>query len=149
MRGWIVGLLALVVGIVVVGVVAIAAFAGADRNTPIVELEVGDCFELPDETNGTIDGVDTVDCSAPHLAEVVHVGTLNDGDDVVSEYPPDDELFALVDRSCRNAGVVVSEAFGLLPIAPTVKVWESFDGRYVCVAVPFGGEPVTGSARTG
>ena len=93
-----------------------------------------------------LDSVDTVDCDTPHLAEVVFAGSLNDGDE---PYPPDDELFATVERLCRAADVVQSDAFGLLPIAPTPALWESFDGRFLCVAVPFGGEPVTGSARSG
>jgi hypothetical protein len=147
MRGWMFGLIALAVGIFVLGVVAIVAFVGSSDGTPIVQLDIGDCFDLPESAtaDGTIDSVDTIDCGTPHLAEVVLVGSLNEGDE---PYPPDDELFASVDRACREADVVESAAFGLLPIAPTLELWESFEGRYLCVAIPFGGEPVTGSARS-
>ncbi len=145
MRGWMIGLLAVAVGVFGLGVAAIAVFSGSGAGTAIVDLEVGDCFDLPDDVtaDGNIVAVDTVDCATPHLAEVVFVGSLNGGDE---PYPSDDELFARVDASCRVAVVVESDAFGLLPIAPTLELWESFDGRFLCVAVPFGGEPVTGSA---
>ena len=148
MRGWMVGLVALAVVVFGVGVAAIGAFSGSDDGTAFVDLAPGDCFDLPDEmaADATIDSVDTIDCELPHDAEVVSVGTLNDGDD---PYPPDAELFAAVEAACQSAGVVDSGSFGLLPIAPTVDLWESFDGRYVCVAIPFGGQPVTGSLLDG
>ena len=145
MRGWMIGLLAVAIGVFGLGVAAIAAFSGSSADTSIVELEVGACFDLPDDAtaDGNIDAVETVDCDTPHLAEVVFVGSLNDGDE---PYPSDDELFARVEAACRSTVVVESDAFGLLPIAPTLELWESFDGRFLCVAIPYGGEPVTGSA---
>ena len=38
---------------------------------------------------------------------------------------PDDELFVAVDRAYRQAPVSVSPDFGLLPVAPTIELWES------------------------
>ena len=136
-----------VVGLVIVAGL-VAAVAGSGGSTPIVDLESGDCLDLSaDETDdGTIDEVDVIDCSEPHLAEVVFVGSLNGGDE---PYPPDDELFAEVDLACGRARVVDADEFGLLPVAPTRELWESFDGRFLCIAVPYGGELVTGSARSG
>jgi len=146
MRGWMVGLAALVGLVVVSSLMVIAVVSSAEGGTPLVDLGVGDCFDLPDDvSDGSIDGVDVVDCSEPNDAEVVFVGELNEGGD---PYPSDEELFVVADRACRQAPVVVSPDFGLLPVAPTVQVWESFDGRLLCVAVPFGGQPVTGSALT-
>jgi len=151
MRGWMVGLVAVAVSVFGLGVAAIATFWESDAGTSLVDLDVGDCFDLPDDAaaDGTIETVETVDCVVPHLAEVVLVGSLADGDE---PYPPDDELFAIVDRACRNAELDIDEvdsaSFGLLPIAPTVELWESFEGRFLCVAIPFGGDPVTGSVLT-
>lgn len=151
MRGWVVGLVA-AVAIVVVAAVGVIAVITSDDQVAIVDLDVGDCFDLPDEADdeadddGELRSVPLVDCAEPHLAEVVAAGELNTGND---PYPSDEELFARVDDACRAAEVVDSGAFGLLPIAPTLELWESFDGRYLCVAIPFGGDPVTGSIVAG
>ncbi len=147
MRGWVAAVVAVALAVVVLGVAVIAVVAGSSGSTPLVELEVGDCFDLPaDGSDDTVAEVDLIDCEEPHLAEVVFAGSLNEGDD---PYPPDDELFAAVELACRRADVVASDDYGLLPIAPTPELWASFDGRFLCVAVPFGGQPVTGSARSG
>lgn len=135
------------VAVVLVALGAIAVLTGGD-GTALVDLEVGDCFDLPDDMASDLDEVDTVDCSEPHLAEVVALGVLNESGD--EPYPGDDAaLFDVVDRACRAQDAVDSPDFGLLPIAPTLALWESFEGRYLCVAIPFGGEPVTGSLVAG
>ena len=150
--GWAIGVVAVSLLVVAAGAVVVAVITSSADGTNIVDLDVGDCFDLPsgDSADGPDDGivesVDVVDCATPHLAEVVALGSLNDDD---AAYPSDAELFADVERACRAADAVESAAFGLLPIAPTRKLWDSFDGRYLCVAVPFGGEPVTGSALAG
>jgi len=148
MRGRLLLLTVVALAVFLVGVGAIAVVLSSGEGTAIVDLDVGDCFDLPDDAiaDGTIDAVDTVDCSTPHLAEVVVRGELNSGDD---PYPSDDELFAKVDRVCREARVVDPGVYGLLPIAPTLELWESFEGRFLCVAIPFGGSLVTGSAQSG
>ncbi len=100
MRGWMVALLVVVLLVITAGVGAIAIVVSSGDDAPVVELEVGDCFDLPDDVAGDVLGsVDTVDCSEPHLAEVVAAGALNPGGD--APYPPDDELFDLVERACR------------------------------------------------
>lgn len=148
MRGRLVLLTVVALAVFLAGVGAIAVVLSSGGGTAIVDLDVGDCFDLAADAtaDGIVDAVDTVDCSTPHLAEVVFRGELNSGDD---PYPSDDELFARVDQVCREAQVVDSGVYGLLPIAPTLELWESFEGRFLCVAIPFGGTPVTGSARSG
>jgi hypothetical protein len=148
MRGWMVGLIAAVLLVIAAGVAIVAALTGSGDDTAIVDLVVGDCFDLPDDISDTdeLRSVDTVPCDTPHLAEVVSDGELNPDD---APYPADDELFDLVERACRAAGVVDSAAFGLLPVAPSPELWASFEGRFLCVAIPFGGEPVTGSIVAG
>ena len=145
MRSWVVGLVAAVLLVVIAGVGVIAVISSSDE-TAIVDLMVGDCFDLPDDVDSEIQTVTLIDCSDPHLAEVVTAGEMNPGDE---PYPSDDELFGRVEQACRVAEVVDSDAFGLLPIAPTAELWESFDGRFLCIAIPFGGELVTGSIVAG
>lgn len=148
MRGWIVGLIGVALLAVAVGVAVVVALTASEDGTAIVELEVGDCFDLPEDATDAdeLRSVDVVDCATPHQAEVVSDGELNADD---APYPDDDELFGLVERACRAAGVVESDAFGLLPIAPSPELWASFDGRFLCVAIPFGGVTVTGSIVAG
>ncbi len=149
MRGWTVGLIGAALLVVAVGVVIVAALTSSDGGTAIVDLEVGDCFDLPEDESDADEftSVDVVDCAMPHLAEVVSDGVLNTDDE---PYPDDDdELFGRVEAACREAGVVESDAFGLLPIAPSPELWASFEGRFLCVAIPFGGGAVTGSIVAG
>jgi hypothetical protein len=142
MRGWVIGLLGAVVTAVVVAALLIVAATSSD--TTVLELDVGDCFMIALESDSAdIDTVDVLDCNDPHDAEVVFVGTLNSGTD--RPYPSEAEMFAEIDRACAVVGDDLIEEFGLLPIAPNETSWEQFQGRFLCVAIPFGGEPVTGS----
>ena len=147
MRVRMAGLVGVALLVAAVGVALLVLVGASDDGPTIAELEVGDCFELPEDATDVdrLRSVEVVDCATPHEAEVVSDGTL----DTDAPYPDDDELFGMVERACRDAGVVGSDAFGLLPVAPPPERWEAGDGRYLCVAIPFGGEPVTGSIVTG
>ncbi len=153
MRGW-VGVLvaaAVVATAVAIGVILVATSGSA---TALLDLELGDCFDLPTEATAgagddveVIDTVDVVPCDRPHDAEVVALGALNpDGDEA---YPSDDQLFARVDERCRSVDRIPLDRFGVVPIAPTERWWASFDGRFLCLAIPYGGEPTTGSIAVG
>lgn len=149
MRRWwwvvVAGLAALVA--VAVGLIAVVV---SGSSTSLLDLEVGDCFDLPvDEPAAggdaveVVETVDVIDCDEPHEAEVVAAGELNP--DGALDYPSDDELFAVLDQRCAAIGDLPLDRFGIVPIAPTEQSWRSFDGRYLCLAIPFGGAPVTGS----
>lgn len=147
---WVAGLLLTVVVIVGLGVMVFVATSGDD---PLVlDLEPGDCFELAlDDDAAQIGTVRTVDCAEPHEAEVVARGSLaRDGQgDVPVDRPSDEALFAEADARCAAALADrpdVLERFGLLPIVADEASWEAFDGRFVCVAIPYGGGTTTGSA---
>lgn len=148
MSRWVVPLVATAMAVIGVGV-ALAMFAlASDDGTLVLDLDRGDCFVVPDDLgDGAIAEVDTVDCDEPHLAEVFETGNLNPDRDL--PYPDDEaQLFARVDRECaavlaRNPALV--EQFGIVPVVADEASWDSFRGRYLCVAVPYGGEPVTGS----
>ena len=130
---------------VAVGVLVVAT---ASDGTLVLDLAVGDCFELELEDDAVEVGtVDTVECAEPHGAEVVATGDL-DPDGLV-ERPADDQLFAMVDARCAEALAerpILLQQFGILPVAADEDSWESYDGRYVCVAIPYGGGTTTGSA---
>lgn len=129
----------------VIGVVV----AMSDSSTSIFELRPGECFDLPEFGD---DGsrpaewrqVDQVDCGDPHTVEVLVTGQLDPGQS--RPRPTDDELFSEVDERCAAARAAADElGFGLLPIIPNAAVWEPRGGPYLCVAVPYGGEPSEGS----
>lgn len=147
MRVWVAGLVAAVLAVLGLSIAVVVAVSGSDR-VAIVDLAVGDCFDLSDtgaDDVGVIETVSTVSCDEPHLAEVVSAGQLEATDD--GAYPSDDGVFAAVDRRCRaDQPELDVSAFGLLPVAPTEQRWERDDRGYLCVAIPFGGEPVVGSA---
>lgn len=130
---------------VAIGVILIAT---SSNETLVLDLQVGECFDLdlaPDDTElGT---VVTIGCDEPHEAEVVARGEL--ASDGSTERPDDDALFALVDARCAAAldeRPALLERFGILPVAADERTWDTSDGRYVCVAIPYGGGTTTGSA---
>ena len=145
MRGWVVGLLVVVLVIVGGAAAIIAALVGTSSSTSIVDLEVGDCFDLPPEEElARFETVDVIDCDEPHGVEVVFVADLNPDGDL--PYPPDEELFPLAERRCAVvADSVPLDVFGIVPLAPTEDTWDGADGRLSCLALPLGGGTTTGS----
>ena len=142
------------IGLVAAVVVAIALAAAAavllrpSGGTIVLDLDPGDCFQVPDDiANATLSEVDTISCSDPHEAEVFATGELNPDRD--QPYPDAvQRLFAQVDAKCAavlvdHPGVV--ERFGVLPVVADEASWSSFRGRYVCVAIPYGGGTTEGS----
>lgn len=146
-RAWILGLGAVVIAIVVLGVVALLLATSGD-DTLVLDLEPGDCLLLPEDmTNPAIGNVRVVGCDEPHEAEVFATGELDPDRD--QPYPADpDQLFAQVDRACADTLAErpdVVDRFGVLPVVADERSWESFRGLYVCVAIPYGGGTTTGS----
>ena len=147
MKGWIVALVAvMVIAIALAGAALLLLRPGGD--TIILDLEAGDCFQVPaDIADSTISKIDAISCAKPHEAEVFATGELNPDRD--QPYPTDDQqTFARVDSQCSalladHPDVV--QRFGVLPVVADEHSWNSFRGRYVCVAIPYGGGTTTGS----
>jgi len=117
----------------------------SDDRADVTDLELGDCFDLPvsgDDGDGLVDVplVDVLDCDTAHNAQVIDLGDLNPGGALA--YPGDDELLSEVDAACARASI--DSRFGVVPIVPTEATWTGRDGRYVCVALTYGLQPVTG-----
>ena len=146
-RTWIAGLIAAVVLAAVLALLAVVLLS-PDGDTLVLDLDAGDCFEVPDDiAEATISEVDTIDCAQPHQAEVFATGELDP--DREQPYPSDEQLlFARVDREC--AAVLaghpdLAERFGVLPVVADEQSWRSYRGHYVCVAIPYGGGTTQGS----
>jgi hypothetical protein len=127
--------LAAVATLILVMVIRLAS----SNSTDVTDLDVGDCFVIETDADGTVEPVDVIDCGDPHDAEVLVVADLNPDGDL--DYPADDDLFALADAAC--APIDPDPGFGILPIAPTASTWEARAGRVVCLAVPYGDDLVT------
>lgn len=131
------------------GAVIAVVVAMSDSDTSIFELRAGDCFDLPEfGPDGSRPAewrvVDAIDCDDPHTVEVLVTGQLDP--DQQRAYPSDDELYAEVDTRCRAERAAARElGFGVLPIIPNAAVWEPRGGPFLCVAIPFGGDPRPGS----
>jgi hypothetical protein len=134
---WVIGgsVLAVVAAVILVMAVRLTQSSSTD----ITDLDVGDCFQLDPDDDGSLDLVDVIDCGDPHDAEVVAIDDLNPGGD--QPYPDDDALFGLADARC--ATLPDDPRFGIVAIAPTETSWEARRGRMVCVAVPYGGGQAT------
>jgi hypothetical protein len=148
-QGWIWALMAALVVAIAIGVLSIVVVLSGGHDTLVLDLEAGDCFDMPaDMSQATITKVDTIDCTDPHGAEVIATGQLNPDRDV--PYPADNVLFSQADRECTAAIAGqsdVADRFGVLPVVPNEKSWDSYRGRYVCVAIPYGGGTTTGGLK--
>jgi hypothetical protein len=142
---WILGLLAAVAAVVVCGVLVVAVFRSDE--TLVFDLDVGQCFDLPESVSeGVLDTVTPISCDEPHQVEVVAVGALNPDREL--PFPGDDAVLAQVDQLCRhaiNSGSPYASAYEVVPVAPNEKTWGGLDGRYSCVAAPYGGGSTRGS----
>jgi hypothetical protein len=147
MKPWIVGLVAVVLLALALAVAAALLLRPGDDEI-ILDLEAGDCFQVPDEiANSTISEIDTVSCDEPHEAEVFATGELNPERD--QPYPEDEQqTFARVESRCASVlsgDDDLERQFGVLPVVADERSWDSFRGRYVCVAIPYGGGTTEGS----
>lgn len=142
-RGWALAIVSLVIGAFAVAALAIVVISTND--TVVVELDPGDCFELPDDIDDEIGMVDTTDCDDEHEAEVVAAGELDPERDL--DYPADESV-AMAERRCNvdvgDDPAIVTD-FGILPVVANEQAWEPLAGRYVCVAIPYGGGTTSGS----
>ena len=143
-RNWALAIVLLVIG--AFGVAALAIVIVNTNDKVVVELDRGDCFELPDDIDDEIGVVETTDCDDPHEAEVVATGELNPDRD--QDYPAGDESVTAADRRCAtdlaDSPAILAD-YGILPVVANEEAWDPLAGRYVCVAIPYGGGTTTGT----
>ena len=150
-------------GLGLVGV-GYAGLAGQDDTTrddtgQIVEggelgalrIRVGDCF-LDPMSGSTIEAVDAVPCTQPHMFEVYAAFNLDYGTD--DPFPGISAVDGLVDEGCYSrfpefVGLEYEEStFDFSAIYPTSQTWEKLDDREVlCLIGNHDGSMKSGTAR--
>lgn len=137
-KGLAIGALAAAVGWTMLTILATAAGSLSDESShpdrvghgpfadagdqSIVDLRVGDCFQIPAELQ--LITVDSVSCDEPHDAEVYAVVTMD-----LDEYPGMDELLHRAQRRCLAefepfiGKPYRQSVLDILTIAPNEKTW--------------------------
>jgi hypothetical protein len=105
--------------------------------TSVFDLEVGDCFDVEDETS--VDEVTVLDCEQPHDYEIYaleqHPAGPND------EFPGDDAISSFADEACLGSTFedYVGQTYEdselyAFTLQPTAETWEVGDREVVCSA---------------
>jgi Septum formation len=128
-----------------------------DYKLRVVDLRVGDCFDLKDPpvTEGLyvmgddeIKDVKAVPCTTEHEFEVFYIGAMGKG-----SYPTDDAFGTYVTQNCNAAfGAYIGEAYDdsdliIYWLVPTDDAWRSGDRTVQCAAYQRWGDPLTRSLR--
>ncbi len=123
---------------------AVSACSSAGNAT---ELEVGDCFQDPDNLSEVVD-VETVECTEPHDNEVFLVEEQDDGD-----FPGNTELQSTAEELCSGGefedyvGVPFeSTAINAGFLVPSEELWDDGFRDIVCFAF-LGGEELEESVE--
>lgn len=107
--------------------------------TSAVELDVGDCFDDPDDRESTymeVEAVPSRDCSEPHDNEVYAVRTVSG-----SDWPGDEELEAFAQAACYEEFApfvdrpYTESRLDIGWLAPTRASWEDHGDRTVACFV--------------
>ncbi len=120
-----------------------------DYKLRVVDLRVGDCFDLKDEVSADeIEDVKAVPCTTEHVFQVFYVGAMGEG-----SYPTDDAFGTYVTRNCLPAfGAYIGKAYddsdlAIYWLAPTDDAWRSGDRTVQCAAYSLLIDRPTGSFR--
>jgi hypothetical protein len=120
-----------------------------DYKLRVVDLRVGDCFDLKDESApDEIEDIKSVPCTTEHEYEVFYVGAMGEG-----SYPTDNAFGRYVTRNCLPAfGAYIGKAYDdseflIYWLAPTDDAWRSGDRTVQCAAYYPYLEPLTRSLR--
>ena len=129
-------------------VLAAMLLATACTQGNVFSLEVGQCFNDPEETD-EISDVAIVDCAETHNNEVYHLFDIP-GDD----FPGRAAISDISTEGCIDAfesfvgTSYATSDFGIFPISPTEDSWDRADDReVVCALYDLTTNESTGSAR--
>jgi len=117
----------------------------------VMSMQVGDCFNDPDEMEELVYDVAAVPCSEPHDNEVFAVGSVgsNLGDDfpghsAIEQYSYD----SCIDSFVGYVGVDYAESsLGVFTFTPTEESWGDGDREFVCALYSIDIGTLSGTAR--
>ena len=133
----------MIVGVVALLVAGVVASCGGS----VFSLEVGECFNDPDDTE-LVSNVSIVDCVEPHNNEVFHLFDIA-GDD----FPGEATLSDLAASGCRDAfddyvGFAYADSdFEIFRLTPSEDSWDDGDREVVCSLFDLTSQRWTGTAR--
>lgn len=145
------------------GVYLFSTFGDADRagsgeiveagDLDVMSLQVGDCFNDPEDDEELVYDVSAVPCSEPHDNEVFAVQS------VVPEFPGDnfpgqDPLWEYAHEICSGSVFdsyvgtpYLDSSLDVFSLTPTQESWDDGDRGFVCALYRVDFDKMTGSAR--
>ncbi len=116
----------------------------ASTEVDAFDVAVGDCINLPAADEQRISSFESVECNAPHDAEIFELFDLTDA----AEFPGTDAVSTEAQAGCIDAfepfvGIDYdSSRFLLTFVPPSEQSWNEADDREViCIVLPEIGEP--------
>jgi Septum formation len=130
--GLIIGLVAGVLALLVIGAIVLVVFIAKDTVTA-TNVKVGDCFaEIPDSAR--VLTIKTVDCEQSHAGEVYAVLTMPEGDfpgeAAIEEYQTKCEP----ELAAYSPDAIADDSIQMYVLYPTAETWEQGDRAVTCVA---------------
>ncbi|WP_167736584.1 septum formation family protein [Nocardioides sp. 1609] len=134
--------------LVCLAVLALAGCSGDDDGdeNPVLDLEVGDCVNAPEEIKAQVSDIATVPCDEPHDQEAYAVADYEPADQDVDGdvFPGDDALTAFADGRCAEefkgyVGVdYLDSQLYFTYLYPSPRSWQSGDRAVVCLVLESG-----------
>lgn len=134
---------------VLAGLVVMAVLATACGSN-VLALEVGECFDDPQDGASLVTSVEIVDCAQPHDNEVYAVVAYPEAD---GSYPGDEAVFTYAEETCiAQFDVFVDFAYvdselDLGYFWPTEESWDAGDRQVQCFVYELDVSQVTGTLR--
>ncbi len=118
----------------------------------VMSLQVGDCFDDPEDLEDVVYAVAAVPCSEAHENEVFAVASLADafprafpGQDALSEYSYDVCSGSLFDSYVATP--YAESSLEVFSFTPTQESWDEGDREFVCAVFRLDGEKLSGTVR--
>lgn len=135
----------IVVGAIVVGAIVLQPFLSGSA------LQVGDCFDKPEGTQGKAAEAQQRACTDPHGAEVLFVGDFTPDSDAL---PNSEQFLAFFNTTCASAfneytglDFATDPTYDMDMYVPTIESWNDGDRKVICFAIRLDGDQMTSSIK--
>lgn len=127
---------------VIVGAVAplfVLVLLLAGCQTAPNDLSVGKCIDQLSTSSGTVGGLDTIDCTKPHAAEVYAMFDWS-GSESNDQYPGDAAMSNAAETGCKGpfqsyvGSTIDVTTLGVSWLLPTSDSWKQSDRKFICLA---------------